>query len=96
MCLIIFLTEIYYDLGFDFGVTQAGIRVNDVILPPWCKQDARLFILIHRQALESEIVSNNLHGWIDLIFGCKQTGEAAINAINVFHPSVSNILQPLF
>lgn len=88
--------KICHDLGFDFGVTQGGIRVNDVILPPWCKQDARLFILIHRQALESEIVSNNLHGWIDLIFGCKQTGEAAVNAINVFHPSVCNILQPLF
>lgn len=78
-------------VGFDFGITQSGIRVNDVILPPWCKQNARLFILVHRQALESETVTNNLHNWIDLIFGYKQTGEAAINAVNVFHPSVSII-----
>ncbi|XP_055949206.1 lysosomal-trafficking regulator-like isoform X3 [Argiope bruennichi] len=73
--------------GFDFGVRQSGIRVNDVLLPPWCKQNPRLFILIHRQALESETVTKNLHNWIDLVFGYKQTGEAAIKAINVFHPA---------
>ncbi|CAL1269910.1 unnamed protein product [Larinioides sclopetarius] len=75
--------------GFDFGVRQSGIRVNDVLLPPWCKQNPRLFILIHRQALESETVIKNIHNWIDLIFGYKQTGEAAMKAINVFHPANS-------
>ncbi|KAG8197079.1 hypothetical protein JTE90_004345 [Oedothorax gibbosus] len=73
--------------GFDFGVRQSGIRVNEVLLPPWCKQNPRLFILIHRQALESKSVTKNIHNWIDLVFGYKQTGEAAINAINVFHPA---------
>lgn len=79
-------------LGFDFGVRQSGIRVNEVLLPPWCKQNPRLFILIHRQALESEAVTKNIHNWIDLVFGYKQTGEAAMNAINVFHPAVSKFL----
>ncbi|XP_061392771.1 lysosomal-trafficking regulator [Musca vetustissima] len=72
---------------FNFGCRQNGERVEDVSLPPWCLKDPRLFILIHRQALESELVRNNLHHWIDLIFGYKQTGDAAVEAINVFHPA---------
>ncbi|XP_067644932.1 lysosomal-trafficking regulator [Eurosta solidaginis] len=72
---------------FNFGCRQNGERVEDVQLPPWCQRDARLFILIHRQALEAELVRNHLHHWIDLIFGYKQTGESAVEAINVFHPA---------
>lgn len=75
--------------GFDFGARQSGEMVNDVQLPPWCNENARLFVLIHRQALECEQVRSNIHNWIDLIFGYKQTGQNAIDAINVFHPSVS-------
>ena len=37
------------------------------------------------QALECEYVSSHLHEWIDLVFGYKQRGPAAIEADNVFH-----------
>jgi len=74
--------------GYDFGCRQNGIRVHDVILPPWTpNNDARLFIYVHRQALESHCVSSTLHNWIDLVFGYKQDGIAAKNAVNVFHPA---------
>ena len=75
--------------GFDFGTRQNGEAVNDVLLPPWCKGDPRIFVLIHRQALESAVATRMLHNWLDLVFGYKQTGEEAVKAINVFHPSVS-------
>ncbi|XP_058238437.1 lysosomal-trafficking regulator isoform X2 [Hemibagrus wyckioides] len=73
--------------GFDFGIRQNSERVNHVNLPPWARNDPRLFVLIHRQALESEQVSQMLCQWIDLVFGIKQKGKAAIQAINVFHPA---------
>lgn len=70
---------------YDFGVKQGGGEtVTDVKLPPWAKGDPHVFIAKHREALESPFVSEHLHQWIDLVFGFKQRGEAAIEATNVF------------
>ena len=44
------------------------------------------------QALECEYVSTHLHEWVDLVFGYRQTGKAAVDAVNVFHPAVSSLL----
>uniref|UniRef100_A0A8D2Q5N4 Neurobeachin-like protein 2 n=1 Tax=Varanus komodoensis TaxID=61221 RepID=A0A8D2Q5N4_VARKO len=71
--------------GFDLGSLQmSNEKVGDVILPRWAKSPED-FIHKHRQALESEYVSAHLHEWIDLIFGYKQRGPAAVEALNVFH-----------
>ncbi|GAA5976518.1 hypothetical protein JCM10908_005528 [Rhodotorula pacifica] len=69
-----------------FGDRQEnGEAVNDVELPPWAKGNPRLFVEKQREALESEYVSQHLGGWIDLVFGSKQRGPAAVDAVNVFH-----------
>ncbi|XP_064167820.1 neurobeachin-like protein 1 isoform X1 [Anguilla rostrata] len=71
--------------GFDLGRLQMSKeRVDDVILPKWAKSPED-FIYKHRKALESEYVSAHLHEWIDLIFGYKQRGPAAVEALNVFY-----------
>ncbi|TRY98711.1 hypothetical protein DNTS_010265 [Danionella cerebrum] len=71
--------------GFDLGRLQISKeRVNDVILPKWAKSPED-FIYKHRKALESEYVSAHLHEWIDLIFGYKQRGPDAEEALNVFY-----------
>ncbi|KAI1346680.1 beige/BEACH domain-containing protein [Xylaria sp. FL0043] len=78
-----FLTNVN---GYNFGSRQGdGGQVNDVQLPPWAKGDSKIFIAKHREALESPYVSQNLHQWIDLVFGNKQRGEAAVENLNVFH-----------
>lgn len=82
-CLPEFLTNIN---GYDFGHRQSnGAKVDNVALPPWAKGDAKIFIAKHREALESPYVSERLHLWIDLVFGCKQRGDAAVENVNVFH-----------
>ena len=72
--------------NFNFGERQNGKLVHHVTLPPWSGNDSRMFVFIHRQALESSQVSANLHHWIDLVFGYKQRGAEAVKAVNVFHP----------
>ncbi|KAJ9645838.1 beige protein-like 1 [Coniosporium tulheliwenetii] len=71
--------------SYNFGNRQSGGKVDDVELPPWAKGDPEIFIAKNREALESPYVSKNLHQWIDLVFGFKQSGDAAIEATNVFH-----------
>ncbi|XP_043915423.1 WD repeat and FYVE domain-containing protein 3 [Protopterus annectens] len=71
--------------NFDLGSKQNGTKLGDVILPPWAKGDPREFIRVHREALECDYVSAHLHEWIDLIFGYKQQGPPAVEAVNVFH-----------
>ncbi|KAI8262996.1 Beige protein-like protein 1 [Colletotrichum sp. SAR11_239] len=82
-CLPEFLTNINQ---YNFGNREStGTKVNNVVLPPWAKGDPKIFIAKHREALESPYVSQHLNQWIDLVFGYKQRGDAAVDNLNVFH-----------
>lgn len=76
---LFYLPEMFLNLNnYDLDVRQEdGVKVNDVILPPWAKS-AEHFVKVHRQALESDLVSCQLNQWIDLIFGYKQRGPEAV------------------
>lgn len=81
-----YLPELFMNTNkFPLGRTQCGRLVDNVGLPPWAKGSAYEFVRINRLALESEYVSQNLHHWIDLIFGYKQRGLEAEKAHNLFH-----------
>ena len=80
-----YFPEMFMNLNnFDLGRLHNGEIISDVILPPWASSPEE-FVYKHRQALESEYVSMHLHDWIDLIFGYKQKGAAAVEAMNVFY-----------
>ncbi|OWB58117.1 hypothetical protein B5S28_g4113 [[Candida] boidinii] len=76
--------------NFEFGLLQNGNTINNVELPPWAKNDPKIFIQKNREALESEYVSKHLHEWINLIFGDLQRGSKAVENLNVFHPLCYN------
>ncbi|KAJ5073637.1 beige/beach-related [Anaeramoeba ignava] len=66
---------------------EAFKQIANVELPKWAKTPEE-FIRKHKEALESEYVSQHLNEWIDLIFGYKQKGEEAKKALNLFHPNL--------
>ena len=81
-----YLPELFLNQNkFNLGKRDDGHVVGDVELPPWANDSAEEFVRIHRMALESEIVSCQLHQWIDLIFGYKQRGPEAVRNTNVFY-----------
>ncbi|KUF87459.1 FAN protein [Phytophthora nicotianae] len=77
----------------DLGTTQNFDRVDDVELPPWAHGDPIEFVRKNRAALESDYVSENLHHWIDLIFGYKQQGDDAVKANNFDLETIDDPVQ---
>eukprot|EP01059_Diplonema_ambulator_P001302 TRINITY_DN1105_c0_g1_i1.p1 TRINITY_DN1105_c0_g1~~TRINITY_DN1105_c0_g1_i1.p1 ORF type:complete len:913 (+),score=131.97 TRINITY_DN1105_c0_g1_i1:97-2835(+) len=72
--------------GLDLGPMEDGTRVPDnVTLPPWAASPKDLIRTL-REALEGKYASENIHKWIDLIFGYQSRGRPALEADNLFHP----------
>ena len=70
-----------YNKNINFGLNSEEEKIDNVKLPPWALNQND-FLRKMREALESDYVSQNLHKWIDLIFGYKQRGQEAINSDN--------------
>jgi factor associated with neutral sphingomyelinase activation len=63
---------------------QDVVITNPVMLPPWARSPED-FVSKMAEALEAPAVSSKLHKWINLIFGVKSRGKAALKADNLFH-----------
>jgi len=70
--------------NFKLGTSQEGAVLGNVVLPAWANDSPERFVEVMRAALESDICSEMLPDWIDLIFGYKQQGPEAVKSHNVF------------
>ncbi|OMJ79422.1 hypothetical protein SteCoe_20577 [Stentor coeruleus] len=66
-----------------FGCTQSKKTITHVEYPKWATSNWD-FLKKHRLVLESPQISSELNQWIDLIFGYKQFGIQAKEALNIF------------
>ncbi|CAO2838377.1 unnamed protein product [Amaranthus hypochondriacus] len=77
------IPEFYCDQQIFYSLHSG---MNDLSVPLWAGSPQE-FIKVHRDALESERVSCDIHNWIDITFGYKMSGQPAIAAKNVMLPS---------
>ncbi|OMJ72146.1 hypothetical protein SteCoe_29484 [Stentor coeruleus] len=87
------IPELFYFPYIFENINTISIGINQrfnrdsakFILPEWA-ENSWDFIRKHRKCLESTYTNNNIHMWIDLIFGYKQMGDQAESCYNLFHP----------
>ena len=72
--------------NYDFGLTQLKERICNVEIPKWANHNPYIFCKNLRKSLESAYVTAKINHWIDLIYGYKQQGKAAVDSMNIFFP----------
>ncbi|GMH19785.1 hypothetical protein Nepgr_021626 [Nepenthes gracilis] len=77
------IPEFYCDPQIFYSLHSG---MSDLAVPSWAGSPEE-FIKLHRSALESQHVSREIHHWIDITFGFKMSGHAALDAKNVMLPS---------
>ena len=75
----------YLDEIIENNKGDTIIKVENVLMPNWCKYNPYLFIQLKRELLENKM-KIDLNPWLDLIFGCSQRGLKAQLIGNVFLP----------
>uniref|UniRef100_A0A5B6YV66 Putative inactive serine/threonine-protein kinase lvsG n=1 Tax=Davidia involucrata TaxID=16924 RepID=A0A5B6YV66_DAVIN len=73
------IPEFYCDPHIFYSLHSG---MTDLAVPSWAGT-AEEFIKLHRDALESNWVSRQIHHWIDITFGYKMSGQVAVAAKNV-------------
>lgn len=82
------IPEFFFDSQI-FNSVHSGM--TNLTVPSWASSPEE-FIRMHRDTLECERVSRQLHNWIDITFGYKMSGKAAIDAKNVMLSSSETTL----
>lgn len=70
------------------GKTSENWRIDYFDFPQWAKDNPYHFVYLNRIILESEIVTERLPQWFNLIFGNHLQGKKSLSSKNIYQPTI--------